>query len=379
MPGYDVIVVGASGGAGSAAAHHLARRGARVLGLDRFPPGHDRGSSHGETRVIRLAYFEHPDYVPLLRRAYALWRELGERRGKPLLHEIGVVEIGRPDGEIVRGVVDTALRHDLDVDVLVGSEVMRRFPGLRVPEGLVAVYEREAGYLDVEDCVIEHASAAREAGADLRVGEEMLSWETAGGGVRVRTDRATFEAGRLVLALGAWAGDALADPNIHFETVAKTLYWYEAPLAVHAADGGCPVFLYELSDGVFYGVPRVSDRGMKVAEHTGGHPVADPLAGDRRLDQAEGARVDRFVESCLPGAGPRVLGQALCFYPMSPDGHFVVGLHPRHPEVSLVAGLSGHGFKFTSVLGEILADLALDGVTRAPIEFLSSSRPAVQS
>jgi sarcosine oxidase len=379
VSGFDVIVVGAAGGAGSAAAYHLARRGARVLGLDRFPPGHDRGSSHGETRVIRLAYFEHPDYVPLLKRAFALWRELGERSGRPLLHEIGVVEIGPPDGEVVRGVVESARLHDLDIAVLTPRETMERFPGLHVPEGLAAAYEREAGYLEVEACVVEHARLASEAGAELRIGEEMVSWERAGDGVRVRTNRGAYDAGRLVLAPGAWAPAALADLSVRFETVAKILYWYEAPLASHSARGGCPVFLYELPQGVFYGIPRVSDRGMKVAEHTGGRVVADPLVDDRRPDEAEEARVGAFVARHLPGAGPRVLGRVTCFYPMSPDAHFLVGLHPRHAGVSFAAGLSGHGFKFTSVLGEILADLAIDGTTRAPIGFLTAERASIHS
>jgi glycine/D-amino acid oxidase-like deaminating enzyme len=256
---------------------------------------------------------------------------------------------------------------------------MARFPGLYVPEGLSAVYEREAGYLDVEACVSEHARLAAEAGAELRIGEEMLSWEASPSGVRVRTDRGAYEAARLVLAPGAWAPQALGDLGVRFETVAKILYWYEAPLAAHTPEGGFPVFLYELPQGVFYGVPRVSERGMKVAEHTGGRVTQDPRADDRRPDPDERARVDAFVARHLPGAGPRVLSQATCFYPMSPDAHFLVGLHPGHPEVSFAAGLSGHGFKFTSVLGEILADLAIDGVTRAPIGFLSAERAGVHS
>ena len=379
MPAYDAIVVGAAGGAGSAATYHLARRGARVLGLDRFPPGHDRGSSHGETRVIRLAYFEHPDYVPLLRRAAVLWRELGERSGKRLLHEIGVVEIGPPDGEVVAGVLESARLHDLDVSVLTPRETMDRFPGLFVEEGLAAVYEREAGYLDVESCVIEHARLAQAAGAELVIGEEMETWEVTGGGVRVRTQRGTYAAAKLVLAPGAWAPAVLGDLGVRFETVAKILYWYDAPRAEHTPEAGCPVFLYELPQGVFYGVPRVSERGMKVAEHTGGRLTQHPLHDRHRPDPDERARVDAFVARHLPGAGPRVLEQATCFYPMSPDAHFVVGLHPGHPEVSFAAGLSGHGFKFTSVLGEILADLAIDGATKAPIGFLTVERAGVHS
>src|SRR5215831_5492490 len=189
MANYDAIVVGASGGAGSAALYHLARRGARVLGLDRFPPGHDRGSSHGKTRVIRMAYFEHPDYVPLLKRAYELWNELERTSGKNLFHQTGLVEVGAPDGEVVPGVLASAFIHGLQVEQLAGLDAMRRFPGLRVPEGLDVVYEPSGGFLDVEDCVIAHAAAAERAGATLHTGEEVTGWRTAHGGVEVRTDR----------------------------------------------------------------------------------------------------------------------------------------------------------------------------------------------
>jgi sarcosine oxidase len=377
---YDAIVVGASGGTGSAALYHLARRGARVLGLDRAAPGHDRGSSHGKTRVIRMSYFEHPDYVPLLRRAYELWRELESASGRALLHDIGLVEIGAPDGEVVPGVLASAFIHGLQVEQLAGLDAMRRFPGLRVPEGLDVVYEPSGGYLDVEDCVIAHAGAAERAGATLHAGEEVTGWRAAHGTVEVTTDRGTYTAAKLVLAPGAWASTLLHDLGVRFHTLRKTMWWFDTPRPEHTVEGGCPVFLYELpGQGVFYGTPAVAGSGIKVAEHTGGPSVNDPRLDDRHEDPAERSRVTAFAEQHLPGVTARVLSYAVCFYPMSPDEHFLIGLHPEHPEVGFAAGLSGHGFKFTSVLGEALADLALDGRARVPIDFLSWNRPALHS
>jgi monomeric sarcosine oxidase len=380
MPTYDAIVVGASGGAGSAVAFHLAKRGVRVLGLDRAAPGHDLGSSHGKTRVIRMAYFEHPDYVPLLRRAYELWRELESNAGRKLLHEIGLVEIGAPDGEVVPGVLASAFIHGLQVEQLAGLDAMRRFPGLRVPEGLDVVYEPSGGYLDVEDCVIAHARGAEKAGATLRTNEEVTGWKVAHDAVEVTTDRGVYRAAKLVLAPGAWAATLLQDLGVRFTTIRKTMWWFETPRPEHTVESGCPVFLYELpGQGVFYGTPSVQGSGIKVAEHTGGRIVPDPRGDDRHEEPAERVRVEDFARACLPGVTTRALAHAVCFYPMSPDNHFLIGLHPEHDQVAFAAGLSGHGFKFTSVLGEALADLALGGRASVPIDFLSWNRSALHS
>jgi len=379
VPTYDAIVVGASGGAGSAAAYHLAKRGARVLGLDRYAPGHDLGSSHGKTRVIRMAYFEHPDYVPLLRRAYELWHELEQASARTLLHEIGLVEIGAPDGEVVPGVLASAFIHGLKVEQMAGLDAMRRFPGLRVPEGLDVVYEPSGGYLDVEDCVIAHARGAEQKGATLRTNEEVTGWK-AGSDVAVTTNKGVYHAAKLVLAPGAWAATLLSNLGVRFTTIRKTMWWFETPRPEHTVEGGCPVFLYELpGQGVFYGTPSVANSGIKVAEHTGGRVVPDPRGDDRHEEPAERARVEAFARTHLPGVTTRALAHAVCFYPMSPDDHFLIGAHPEHAQVAFAAGLSGHGFKFTSVLGEALADLVLDGRARVHIDFLSWNRSALHS
>ena len=203
MERYDVIVVGV-GGVGSAALYHLARRNVRVLGIDRFRPPHDRGSTHGHTRVIRQAYFEHPDYVPLLRESYREWHDLEVRAGKPLLHQIGLIEVGPPEGEVVPGVLQAAEEHELAVEPMSAAEIEKRWPGLRVGDGLVGVFEPAAGYLLVEECVQAHLDAARADGAEVLFDTEIESWAANSDGVRVRTvGGVDITAGRLIIAAGA--------------------------------------------------------------------------------------------------------------------------------------------------------------------------------
>jgi len=377
MQRFDVIVIG-TGGMGASAAMHLADRGARVCGLDRFPPGHDRGSSHGQTRLIRLAYFEHPDYVPLLRRAYELWRRLQTAAGRPLLVESGLLLAGPQDGEAVKGTLHSAAVHGLPIERMTAREAMRRWPALKLPDEWAAVHESCAGYLFVEEAVKAHAAAAVARGARLEHGVAVRGWhvDNGGGAVVVETDRGTYQADRLVVTAGPWAHDLIRMPTLPLQVLRKSLFWYEPGSAARAAHapGRLPCFAFDAPAGFFYGFPSLDERGVKIAEHTGGTPVPDPLAIDRGVDQRERARIEAVTADHVPGLSRSPSDHTVCLYTMSPDGHFVVGLHPEQPRVSIAAGFSGHGFKFASVMGEILADLALDGRTAHPIGFLAPAR-----
>ena len=373
MERYDAIVLG-TGGVGSAALLHLARRGVRVLGIDRFSPPHDRGSTHGHTRVIRQAYFEHPDYVPLLAASYRLWHELEDRVSRRLFHKVGLIQVGPADGHVVPGVLQSAAAHGLAIEQLSVAAVERRWGGLRVPGHFAGVFEPDAGYLLVEDCVRAHLDAARQAGAELLTDTEVLAWRATADEVVVQTSQGEIAAGRLIIAAGPWAGRVLAGLNIGLTIRRKSLFWFHTDAPQYELAAGFPVFLFELPAGVFYGFPKLDARGLKVGEHTGGQNVDDPLAVDRSVDAADQHRLAEFLSAHLPQVSTRVADHTVCLYTMSPDEHFIVDRHPEHANVVFAAGLSGHGFKFVPVLGQVLAELALDGGTAQPIDFLSLSR-----
>lgn len=373
MPTYDAIVLG-TGGIGSAALYELARRGVRVAGVDRFHPPHDRGSTHGQTRVIRQAYFEHSNYVPLLTESYRLWHALEQQVGHRLYHQVGLVEVGPPDGIVVPGVIQAATEHHLPVERLTAAEVTGRWPGFRVPGNLHAVFEPHAGYLLVEDCVRAHLEEAQAAGAKLLTETEVQSWKANDQEVRLITNRGELVASRLIIAAGAWASSLLADLNVNLEVRRKSLFWFHSDGPQYDVSSGLPVFLFELPAGVFYGFPKLDERGVKVAEHTGGCAIKDPLTVDRSIDPNEQQRVSDFLAAQLPRVSDRVAGHSACLYTMSPDEHFIVDRHPDHPNVVFAAGLSGHGFKFAPVLGAALGDLALNDKSKLPISFLSLSR-----
>jgi monomeric sarcosine oxidase len=372
----ECIVLGL-GGVGSAALSSLARRGVRALGIERFAPGHDRGSSHGDSRIIRLAYSEHPDYVPLLRRAYELWAGLEERSGQKLFHRTGLLQVGPPGGEVIRGTLESARIHGLAVEHLDAAEAMRRFPGFRVDPAHEAVFEEEAGYLRVEDCVRAHAGEAARLGAVLRTGEEVRSFRKDGAGFAVETSRGTHRAGALVIAPGAWGPGLLQDLRFPLEVRRKPVFWFRSGSPLHRESGGCPAYLFETDDGKFYGIPENERMGLKAAEHTGGEPVPDPLRVERSERPADRRRIEAFLERCLPSARRELSHHSVCLYTLTPDEHSIAGKHPALDRCAIATGLSGHGFKLTPVLGEALADIVSDGRTKLPIEFLSPERAAL--
>lgn len=375
MKRFDAIVVGV-GAVGSAAVYQLARRGTRVVGLDRFPPGHDQGSSHGQTRIIRLAYFEHADYVPLLQRAFGLWGELQAASGSTLYRQVGLLQVGLPDGEVVKGVLECARQHSLDVETLSEREIVKRWPGFSPASEHVGVFERRAGYLFVEECVRAYAVEAKKLGAQLDIGPEVVSWKRENNHFEVRTSAETYQAERLIVAAGAWSGQLLAELKIPFEVRRKPLFWYR-PNPAFATDD-YPCYLFEIPSGIFYGFPSMPPHGMKVAEHSGGETVQDPLRVRREIDRQDYANVEKFTAQHMPCLTNSQTHSKVCMYTMTPDEHFVVDKHPEFEGLCFAAGLSGHGFKFACVLGEILADLATQGKATLPIELLSATRPALK-
>ncbi|PQO30009.1 N-methyl-L-tryptophan oxidase [Blastopirellula marina] len=372
MSVYDVAVIG-TGGVGSAAFYHLAQAGANVIGLDRFTPPHDRGSSHGDTRVIRMAYFEHPDYVPLLRQAYQGWHALEEVAGKQIYFPTGVLQIGPEQGEVIAGIRASAAQHNLAIESFTASELPQAFPGVHPPENCVGLFERDAGYLLVSECVAAYLTAAQKLGATLRTNTAVESWEDQSGTFAVRTATETLHAKQLVICGGAWASQLIADLGVPLTILRKHLYWYENASPCYTA-GNFPVFLMETPLGIYYGFPQIDSQGVKLARHDGGQPIERAEQHSQVEDSADRHSVQQFMSGYLPQLSHNLARHAACMYTMTPDQHFLVGTHPAHPGLHFAGGLSGHGFKFASALGEILSDLVTQGQTTAPIAFLSATR-----
>jgi sarcosine oxidase len=370
---YDVIVAGV-GGMGSATCWQLARRGATVLGLERFDIPHAMGSSHGLNRIIRLAYFEHPDYVPLLRRAYALWRETETSWGEQLLFVTGGLDIGPPESRTVTGSLEACRLHDLPHELLDAAEINRRFPGYRVPAGHVGVFQGDGGFVASERAIIAHASLAMAAGAEIRGREPILSWARVAGGVEVTTPKGRYTARRLVLSTGAWIGDhvpALAKAAVPERQV---LGWFAPKTPAHYRPDAFPVSNALFDEGHVYQFPVWGVPGFKIGlyHHLNETGHADALP--REPNAADEAALRRFLARYFPGADGPTLSLRACLFTNTPDEHFVVDTLPGAPEIVVASPCSGHGFKFSSVMGEILADLALDGGTRHDIGLFSLRR-----
>ncbi|MFF3684775.1 N-methyl-L-tryptophan oxidase [Streptomyces sp. NPDC002187] len=377
-PAYDVIVLGL-GGMGSAAAAHLAARGSRVLGLERFGPAHDRGSSHGGSRITRQSYLEDPAYVPLLLRAYELYEQVTRDTGRDIAVLCGGVMVGRPDSRTVAGSLRSAQQWDLPHEMLDAKEIRRRFPTLTPGAGDVALHEARAGLLRPESTVAAHLQLAARHGADLRFEEPAMRWESFGGGVRVHTAQGSYSAGHLVICPGAWAPQLLADLGVSVRVERQVMYWFQP----HGGTGPYlperhPVYIWEDAAGVqIYGFPAIDgpDGGAKVAFFRQGGTPCTPDTIDRTVHDHEVAAMARQTSKFLPGLPGTFLSAATCMYSSTPDEHFVIARHPAHPDtVSVACGFSGHGFKFVTVVGEILADLALTGATRHPIDLFAPGR-----
>ncbi len=377
---YDVIVIGL-GGMGSASAFHLARRGRRVLGLEQFEPLHQQGSSHGLTRIIRLAYHEHPSYVPLLRRSYELWHELEALAGRELLITTGSLEGGPEDGPMFRGALEAAELHDLPHEVLDVAELAARFPVYRRMEPSTRiVWQPDGGFLLAEETMRAHHDGASAAGAELRWNEPVSAWEpTAEGGVSVTTGRGTYEADRLVICAGPWARRLVPELQALAAPERQVLAWFTPKDAEPFTPERFPVFILDVEEGSYYGFPTHEGHGLKLGWYHHFREPIDPDDPDRATRQDDEAVLRAFVEHYLPdAAGPTEMLTA-CIFTNSPDEHFLIDRLPDAPQVSVAAGFSGHGYKFCSVVGEIMADLATEGRTGHDIGLFRLDRFAVRT
>ena len=374
MPTFDVIVVGV-GAMGAATCWQLARRGVRVLGLEQFDIPHAQGSSHGYSRVTRTAYYEHPDYVPLLRRAHALWRELESESGEEILHLVGGLYLGPHDGDLVGGSLRSAREHGLRHEVLPQEEIARRFPHFNLPEDWLGVFENDAGFLLPELAISACVDRALRAGAEIHGHEPVLSWQEDREGVRVTTARGTYCAARVVFTGGAWSSRLVRDLGVELRVTRQVLGWVWPQEPASFRSETFPVWMIDRGGGAtYYGFPmQTLSPGLKVALHAPLTPT-DPDRVAREVLPGDEETFRPCLRQYLPAADGPLLALRTCLYTNSPDGHFILDRHPRHERVIVAAGFSGHGFKFASVIGEALADLASTGQTALPIGFLRMGR-----
>jgi sarcosine oxidase len=362
---YDAIVLGL-GAMGSATICQLALRGRRVLGLEQFSQGHSLGSSHGDSRIIRETYFEHPLYVPLVRRAHDLWRELEERSGAALMTINGGLMIGPRDGMVVTGTLRSATEHGLPHELLTPEETRNRFPAFRLDDDLVAVVDPHAGYLDPEACNRAHIDVAREAGAEVRFNAPVREWMPDGDGVRVTTPTGSYVADRLVIAGGAWSAELLRELQLPLTVERQSVFWLEPDVDAEQFDRAqFPIYAHEFKPGnICYGFPRLP-RGVKASVMHGGENSIHPDHVRRTIDESEADPLRKALRPILPGlARAAVRESSVCIFTNAPDHDFIVDFHPVYPQVLVSSACSGHGFKFASALGEIHADLLTTGTAR---------------
>lgn len=360
MPSFDTIVIGV-GGMGSAAVYHLARRGHKVLGLDSHDIPNVMGSSHGVTRIIRLAYCEHPSYVPLLRRAFELWHDLEETAQQPLLITTGSLDIG-PEGSMVfQGSLESCELHGLPYEALSGREINHRFPGYNMPEDLHAVYQPDGGFVLPEQCIVAHVNAAISAGAEVHGREPVVAWEPDGEGVRVRTDRDTYTAQRLILSAGAWAPTLAPLLQTIVQPERQVMGWFQPASPAAFQPEHFPVFNLMAEEGRYYGLPVYGVPGLKVGRYHHLEEAIHPDTMDREPNLRDEETLRVLLRRYFPQADGPTMALKTCIFTNTSDEHFVIDLHPEAPQVVLATGFSGHGFKFCSVMGEVLADLAQEG------------------
>lgn len=359
---FDVIIIGL-GAMGSAACFHLARNQQRVLGIDQFTPPHSSGSSHGQTRIIREAYFEHPSYVPLVQRAYTLWDELESIAGHKLIQKTGGLMVGPPGSTVFEGSKRSAEEHRLPHQILSAADVRHQFPALNPDDSSLAVWEPRAGILFPELCIQAHLSAALHAGAVLSFDERVLRWKPESSGVRVITSRGEYYAEQLLISAGAWASQLLPHLQLPLQVERQILFWFN-PITPSASalfqPDKCPIYLWEYEKNrFFYGFPDLG-HGIKVARHHQGES-AHPDHVRRSVSDLEIADMRQILDQCLPTANGPLQSSTVCLYTNTPDGHFLIDRDPQSPQVLIASPCSGHGFKFSSAIGEVLSNLLISG------------------
>ena len=368
---FDVIVLG-GGTMGTAAAWELGKRGEKALVLEQFSHVHSLGSHSGQTRIIRHAYAEGPDYIPLVLRADELWVELEEETRTKVLHRVGGLEIATPGGGHAQAARDAAAEHNVPFEWITAEETRKRWPMFGIPDNWEVGFGPTSGFLNVEPALHAMGDQARVLGVKIREEEPVQSWAVDGEGVRVKTGEGEYTADRLIVTAGAWAGRMLADLGLPLQVLRKVLFWLEVEDESKFDPAIMPVYVSDSHLGEIYGFPVFGQRGLKIARHDGGTP-AEPDALDRVVKPGEEDDVATFAKAFFPGVTGGVVKSAVCMYTMTPDGDFIVDRHPEHSNIAIGTGFSGHGFKFATAVGEALVDLVSEPLAK-PLPILAIDR-----
>lgn len=337
------------------------QRGWKVLGLEQFGGAHGKGSSHGRTRIIRTAYYEHPNYVPLAREAWDAWHTLESKGDVKLIQKTGLLQVGDADGEIIQGVLRSADDHAIPIQRWTAKETMERYPAFKLPKDSTCIYEEQAGYLLIENCVAQQIKLATTMGAEVRANSTATGLTISDDeSVRVHLDNETIEAKRLIVCAGSWTQLLLDSLSVDLKVIRKQQQWFQLDRVDIKYQNGFPVFLIDTDNGCFYGFPEIDYLGMKVAEHSGGQPVDSPSNVKRDCDLSDQRATESFTDSYLNFTRRRLVHHSVCMYTMSQDGHFIIDHHPDSRQIVFAAGMSGHGFKFAPLIGERLVGLLVD-------------------
>lgn len=385
---YDVIVIGV-GSMGSAACYYLSKRGYRVLGLEQFDISHEFGSHAGQSRIIRKAYFEHPDYVPLLEKAYENWKALEKETGQQLYFKTGLLYAGNAANEIIKGVKLAASLYNIELEQLDSKDVDNRFPQFNFPGNCDVLLEPQAGFLPPEKAIRLYASEAKKLGATIHSNEKVADWSKGtpsekkdGNNIIVKTDKQIYHCNKLIITAGAWAGKMIPGLSDKIKVTRQFVAWIKTKNDEQFALNNFPCWMIGDDDkhGCYYGFPLLDTKkfgepaGLKLAHHFP-MQITDPDNVNRQTTEEDFENVKYCLNKYLPGVFDSVLHTKICLYANSPDENFIIDKLPGYEEnVSIACGFSGHGFKFASAVGEILADLAIEGKTDLPIQFLNAKR-----
>lgn len=372
---YDLIIIGC-GGIGSSTLYNATLSGLNTLCIEQYEKGHQKGGTHGETRAFRKAYYDNPSYIPLLEKAYLDWKNLDANTTMDLFIENGVLEVGSADSKMIAEALQFTEDYKIPIESLSNDQIMNRFPGFHVPENMVGIFQPQAGFLQLDNAMNYFINFSITHGADIAYNEKVLSWNVNENGcVQVRTDKATYQSNYLIIATGSWTPELLRTLNIPLKIIQKKLVWIPVPKNEYTIQNGSPCFAYHLNDELFYGFPNLNGF-IKVARHNGGillpHPNEDALEFDSKNEEAEA--IKQFANDYLTKISLDSIKEADCLYDITPDGQFIIDNHPNYPQVAFAAGLSGHAYKMSNILGQILVKLVTKQPTEFDISFLSLNR-----